>query len=191
MKRITNNDSFRHILGQAIIYGLVLGILLEIINILDYVFGYKEQLQVVNNIKYLLRILGLLLCIIRFRKKIGGYISFETTFVFSLFTFAFAMFAYDTMVCITFNLYPNLLHSKIALMQETLLNAGVSGRLVELCANYALWEKNPYYVMLSFIIWVLFVGPVLSFIFALMMYKDKNQKDKDSLSVLPLDFNRL
>jgi hypothetical protein len=93
-------------------------------------------------------------------------------FGFSLFTFAIAMLTYDTMVCITFNLYPGLLHSKIEMMKEILQNAGVSGRLVELCANYALWEKNPYYVISSFIVWVLFVGPVLSFIFALMMQKN-------------------
>jgi hypothetical protein len=75
------------------------------------------------------------------------------------------------MVCITFNLYPELLHNKIALMKETLLGAGVSGRLVELSASYAMWAKNPYYVVLSFLVWVLLVGPVLSFVFALMVQK--------------------
>jgi hypothetical protein len=142
-------------------------------NILDYTLGFREQSQVINNMKYLLRILGLLLCIMVFRRKAGGYISFETAFIFSLFTFVFAMFTYDAMVCITFNLYPELLHNKIKMMKETLSDAGVSSRLIELSANYALWEKNPYYVIFSFLIWVLFVGPVLSFIFALMMYKDK------------------
>jgi hypothetical protein len=174
MKSIADNYSLWNIFRQTIIYGLILGVSLETMNILDYAFGFKEQSQVINNIKYLLRILGLLLCIIVFRKKNGGYISFEIAFIFSLFTFVFAMFTYDTMVCITFNLYPELLHSKIRMMKETLLDAGVSSRLVELSANYALWEKNPYYVIFSFAIWVLFVGPVLSFIFALMMYKDKD-----------------
>jgi hypothetical protein len=173
MKKIADNYLFRGIFRQTIIYGLILGIVLETINILDYTLGFREQSQVINNIKYLLRILGLLLCITVFRKKIGGYISFEMTFIFSLFTFVFAMFTYNTMVCITFNLYPELLHTKIGMMKETLLNAGVSSRLVELSANYALWEKNPYYVILSFAVWVLFVGPILSFIFALMMHKDK------------------
>jgi hypothetical protein len=167
--------SFRSVLKQTVIYGLVLGIILEIINILDYTIGFQEQSQVTNNIKYLLRILGLLTCLIFFRRKIGGYISFETTFVFSLFTFVFAMFTYDAMVCITFNIYPELLHNKIEIMKETLQNAGISIRLVELSTNSALWEKNPYYVIFSFVVWVLFVGPVLSFIFALMM--QKNQTD--------------
>ncbi|MDR0725986.1 MAG: DUF4199 family protein, partial [Prevotellaceae bacterium] len=160
--------SFRRVLKQALIYGLILGVFLKTINILDYTIGFHEQSQVINNLKYLFRILGLLTCVVIFRKKSGGDVSFETTFVFSLFTFVIAMFMYDTMVCITFNLYPELLLNKIEMMKETLQNAGVSGRLVELCANYALWEKNPYYVMFSFVVWVLFVGPALSFIFALM-----------------------
>ncbi|MDR2027709.1 MAG: DUF4199 domain-containing protein [Prevotellaceae bacterium] len=164
---------FRDIFRQAIIYGLILGIFLETINILDYTFGFREQSQVVNNIKYLFRILGLPVCIIVFRKKTGGYISFETAFTFSLFTFAFAMLTYDTAVCITFNLYPELLQNKIEMMKTILSDAGISNRLIELSADSALWEKNPYYVILSFVVWVLFVGPVLSFIFALMTYKDK------------------
>jgi hypothetical protein len=162
--------SFRRVLKQAVIYGLILGVFLETVNILDYTIGFHEQSQVTNNLKYLFRILGLLSCVVVFRKKTGGYLSFENAFVFSLFTFVTAMFIYDAMVCITFNLYPELLHAKIAVMKETLQDAGVSNRLVELCANYALWEKNPYYVIFSFVVWVLFVGPALSFIFALMMH---------------------
>jgi hypothetical protein len=173
MKSIIDNYSFGRIFRQALVYGFVLGVSLEIMNILDYALGFEEQSQVINNIKYLCRILGLLGCISIFRKKIGGYISFETTFVFSLFTFVFAMLAYDTMVCITFNLYPALLHNKIEMMKKTLSHVGISDRLVELSATYALWEKNPYYIILSFVIWVLFVGPVLSFIFALMMHREK------------------
>jgi hypothetical protein len=143
-------------------------------NIIDYTIGFHEQSQVVNNVKYLFRIVGLLFCVALFRKTIGGYISFEKAFVFSLFTFVYAMFIYDAMVCIMFNLYPELLHNKIAIMKATLQRAGVSVRLVELSANHALWEKNPYYVIFSFVVWVLFVGPVLSFIFALMMQKNKS-----------------
>ena len=169
--------SFRRILRQAVICGLILGVFLEIINILDYTIGFQEQSQVTNNLKYLLRIFGLLTCVIVFRKKIGGYISFETAFVFRLFTFVIAMFAYDTMVCITFNLYPELLHNKIEMMKETLQNAGVSNRLIELCTNCASWEKNPYYVIFSFIVWVLFVGPALSFIFALMTTRELRTKN--------------
>ncbi|MDR1129691.1 MAG: DUF4199 domain-containing protein [Prevotellaceae bacterium] len=165
--------SFRRIFKQSIVYGVALGSFLEIMNILDYTLGFQEQSQVVNNAKYMIRIFGLLLCIIIFRKRSGGYISFEEAFVFSLFTFVFAMFTCDTMVCITFNLYPELLHGKIEAMKEALMNAGVSRRLVKLSANYALWEKNPYYVILSFVIWTLFAGPILSFIFALMMQKNK------------------
>jgi hypothetical protein len=172
MKEVTDY-SFSHIFRRAIIYGLALGIFLEMMNIVDYTLGFQEQSQIVNNIKYMIRIVGLLLCVAVFRKRAGGYISFENAFVFSLFTFVFAMFTCNTMVCVTFNLYPELLQNKIMLMKETLTDAGVSDRLVELSANYALWEKNPYYVILSFIIWVLFVGPVLSFIFALMMQKNK------------------
>jgi hypothetical protein len=171
MKEMTGY-AFWRIFRQAIIYGLALGVFLEIMNILDYTVGFQEQSQVVNNIKYLLRILGLLICIIIFRKRNGGYMYFEIVFIFSLFTFVFAMLTCDIMVCITFNIYPELLHSKIAVMKETLQNAGVSNRLVELSANYALLEKNPYYVIFSFLIWVLFVGPIISFIFALMMKKE-------------------
>lgn len=165
--------SFRRIFKQSIVYGVALGGFLEMMNILDHTLGFQEQSQVVNNIKYMIRILGLLSCVTIFRKWTGGYISFEKAFVFCLFTFVFAMFTCDSMVCITFNLYPELLHNKIAAMKETLTNAGVSNRLVELSANCALWEKNPYYVIFSFVIWTLFVGPVLSFIFALMMQKNK------------------
>jgi hypothetical protein len=165
--------SFRRILGHVVIYGLVLGFFLEAINIIDYTVGFREQSQVINSIKYLLRILGLLACVVVFRKKNGGDIPFEMAFVFSLFTFTVAMFTYDTMVCLTFNLYPELLHNKVEMMKEILQNSGVSSRLVELCSNYALWEKKPYYVIFSFVVWVLFVGPVLSFIFALMMQKNK------------------
>jgi hypothetical protein len=164
--------SFWRIFKQSVIYGLALGIFLEMMNILDYTVGFQEQSHLINNIKYLLRIFGLLACIIIFRKRNGGYMFFETAFVFSLFTFVFAMFVYDTMVCITFNIYPELLHNKIAIMKETLQNAGVSNRLVELSANYALWEKNPYYVIFSFVIWVLLVAPVISFIFALMTKRE-------------------
>ncbi|MDR2382787.1 MAG: DUF4199 domain-containing protein [Prevotellaceae bacterium] len=166
--------SFRRVLKQAVVYGLILGAFLKTVNILDYTIGFHEQSQVINNIKYLLRILGLLTCVVVFRKKNGGYISFETAFAFSLFTFVIAMLTYDTMVCVTFNLYPELLHNKIDVMKETLQNAGVSARLVERCANYALWEKNPYYVIFSFVVWVLFVGPILSFIFALMSLSNKS-----------------
>jgi hypothetical protein len=182
MKKITGY-SFRRVLKQSIVYGLILGIFLEMLNILDYTVGFQEQSQVVNNIKYLIRILGLMICVIIFRKRAGIKISFEKAFIFSLFTFAFAMFICDTMVCTTFNLYPELLHNKIEIMKKTLLDAGVSGRLVELSANYALWKKNPYYVILSFLVWVLLVGPVLSFVFALMVQKKqktlnpKNPKD--------------
>jgi hypothetical protein len=165
--------SFRRIFKRTMIYGLVLGAFLEIMNILDYTIGFHEQSQITNNIKYLLRIFGLLSCVIIFRKKIGGYISFEIAFVFSVFTFICAMFTYDAMVCITFNIYPELLHSKIEMIKEALQNAGVSKRLTELSANHSLWEKNPYYVIFSFIVWVMFVGPALSFIFALMMQRNK------------------
>jgi hypothetical protein len=165
--------SFSRIFRQTMIYGAFLGVLLEMMNILDYAIGFHEQSQITNNIKYLCRIFGLLYCLIIFRKKIGGYISFEIAFVFCLFTFIFAMFTYDTMICITFNLYPELLLNKIEVMKEALQNAGVSGRLVELSANHSLWEKNPFYVIFSFIVWVMFVGPILSFIFALMMQKYK------------------
>jgi hypothetical protein len=164
--------SLRSIFRQTVIYGLVLGVFLEIMNILDYTIGFHEQSQITNNIKYLLRIFGLLSCVIIFRKKAGGYISFEIAFVFSLFTFIFAMFTYDAMVCVTFNIYPELLHNKIEVMREALQNAGVSKRLIELSANHSLWAKNPYYVIFSFIVWVIFVGPVLSFIFALMMQRN-------------------
>jgi hypothetical protein len=174
MKEMTGY-SFRRIFKQSLIYGLTLGICLEIMNILDYTIGFQEQSQVVNNIKYLLRIFGLLICIIIFRKRAGGYIFFEIAFIFSLFTFVFAMFAYDAMVCLTFNIYPELLHKKIEMMKTTLQDAGVSERLIELSANYALWEKNPYYVIFSFMVWVLFVGPVISFIFALMMQKNASE----------------
>jgi hypothetical protein len=166
--------SFRRVFKQTMIYGLVFGVFLEMMNILDYTIGFHEQSQITNNIKYLFRIFGLLACIIVFRKKIGGYISFEMTFVFSLFTFIFAMFTYDAMVCITFNLYPELLLNKVEVIKEALQHAGISTRLVELCANHALWEKNPYYVIFSFVVWVVFVGPVLSFILALMMQKDRS-----------------
>ncbi|MDR2287154.1 MAG: DUF4199 domain-containing protein [Prevotellaceae bacterium] len=172
MKEMTGY-SFGRIFKQSLVYGLALGICLEIMNILDYTVGFQEQSQVVNNIKYLLRIFGLLICIIIFRKRAGGYIFFEIAFIFSLFTFVFAMFVYDTMVCFTFNIYPELLQNKIEMMKTTLQNAGISERIIELSANYALWEKNPYYVIFSFAIWVLFVGPVISFIFALMMQKNK------------------
>jgi hypothetical protein len=172
MKGMTDY-TFRYIFKQAIIYGLILGGFLEIMNILDYTVGFYEQSQITNNIKYLFRIFGLLTCVIIFRRKIGGYISFEVAFMFCLFTFVFAMFAYDTMICITFNIYPELLLNKIEVIKEALQKAGVSSRLVELSANHALWEKNPYYVIFSFIVWVLFVGPLLSFIFALMMQKNK------------------
>jgi hypothetical protein len=167
------NYSFRRIFKETVIYGLILGAFLEMMNIIDYTIGFHEQSQVTNNFKYLFRIFGLLSCVVIFRKKIGGYISFEIAFVFSLFTFIFAMFTYDTMVCITFNLYPELLRNKIEVIKEALQDSGVSSRLVELCANHALWEKNPYYVIFSFIVWVMFVGPVLSFIFALMMQKNR------------------
>jgi hypothetical protein len=180
MKEISGY-SFRRILKQSVVYGLALGIFLEMMNILDYTAGFREQSQLVNSIKYLLRILGLLMCVIIFRKRAGGYMYFEIAFIFSLFTFIFAMLAYDTMVCITFNIYPELLHNKIKIMKETLENAGISSRLVEFGTNYALWEKNPYYVIFSFLIWVLFVGPVLAFIFALMMQKNKTSgKDVQS-----------
>jgi hypothetical protein len=172
MKEIAG-DSFKCVFRQTVIYGLVFGFFLEAINILDYLVGFQEQSQIVNNIKYLLRILGLLVCVIIFRRRVGGYISFEIAFVFTLFTFVFAMLTYDTMVCITFNLYPELLHNKIEMMKETLQKAGGSTRLVELSATYALREKNPYYVIFSFIVWVVFVGPVLSFIFAIMMQKNR------------------
>jgi hypothetical protein len=172
MKAVTD-DSFSRIFRQSMIYGFVLGVLLEMMNIADYTIGFQEQSQIVNNIKYMIRIFGLLSCVTVFRKRTGGYISFEKAFVFSLFTFVFAMFTCNTMVCVTFNIYPELLQNKITMMKTALVEAGVSDRLVELSANYALWEKNPYYVILSFVIWVLFVGPVLSFIFALMMQKGK------------------
>jgi hypothetical protein len=142
-------------------------------NVLDYTVGFHEQNRIINNLKYLLRILGLLTCVVMFRKKIGGYISFEMVFVFSMFAFVFAMFICDTMVCITFNIYPELLHNKIEIMRTTLLNAGISNRLVEISASSSLWVTNPYYVIFSFLVWVLFVGPVLSFVFALMMQKYK------------------
>jgi hypothetical protein len=165
--------SFRRIFRQSVVYGLVLGVFLEMMNIVDYTIGFQEQSQIVNNIKYMIRIFGLLSCVMIFRKRTGGYIPFEKAFVFSLSTFVFAMFTCNTMVCATFNIYPELLQNKITMMKASLLEAGVSDRLVELSANYAMWEKNPYYVILSFVIWVLFVGPVLSFIFALMMQKRK------------------
>ncbi|MDR1594926.1 MAG: DUF4199 family protein [Prevotellaceae bacterium] len=171
MKEITDY-SFKRIFKQSIIYGLALGFFLEMVNILDYTVGFQEQSQIVNNIKYLLRILGLLICIIIFRKKSNGYLLFETAFIFSLFTFVFAIFTCDTMVCITFNIYPELLHNKIEIMKTTLQNAGTYSRLIELSANYTILEKNPYYVIFSFLIWVLFVGPLISFIFALMMKKE-------------------
>jgi hypothetical protein len=172
MREVTDY-SFRRIFRQSVVYGLALGIFLEMMNIVDYTIGFQEQSQIVNNIKYMVRIFGLLSCVTFFRKRTGGYIPFEKAFVFSLSTFVFAMFICNTMVCLTFNIYPELLQNKITMMKTSLLEAGVSDRLVELSANYALWEKNPYYVILSFVIWALFVGPVLSFIFALMMQKRK------------------
>jgi hypothetical protein len=170
MKAITKY-SFRHVYKQAVIYGLALGIIMEIMNIPDYFVYFHEQYYIISNIKYLLRIFGLLICVIIFRKNNGRYISFEKAFVFSLFTFVFAMFICDTIVCILFNLYPELLQNKILMMREILINAGASDRIIELSANYALWAKNPYYVIFSFIIWALFVGPVISFIIALMTKK--------------------
>ncbi|MDR1170088.1 MAG: DUF4199 domain-containing protein [Prevotellaceae bacterium] len=172
MKKIAGY-SFKCIFKQTVIYGMILGVFMEIMNILDYTVGFYEHSQIINNIKYLLRIFGLLTCVIIFRKKIGGYISFDIAFIFCLFTFVFAMLTYDTIICITFNIYPELLHNKISVMREALQNAGISGRVVELSADNALWGKNPYYVIFSFIVWVLFVGPVLSFIFALMVQKNK------------------
>jgi hypothetical protein len=136
--------SFHDVFKQTVVYGLIFGIFLEIMNIPEYIVGFHGQYYIVNNIKYLLRIFGLLICVIIFRKKNGGYISFEKVFVFSLFTFIFAMFTCDTMVCITFNLYPELLFNKILIMKETLTNMGASSHLIEVSTNYALWEKNPY-----------------------------------------------
>ncbi|MDR0385482.1 MAG: DUF4199 domain-containing protein [Prevotellaceae bacterium] len=172
MKKIAG-CSFQFIFRQATVYGLSLGVFLVIMNILDYTVGFHEQSQITNNVKYLFRIFGLLVCAVIFRKRIGGCISFEDAFVFCLFTFVFAMFIYDTTVCIMFNIWPELLHNKIEVVKAALRNAGFSGRVIELSANHALWEKNPYYVIFSFLVWVLFVGPVLSFIFALMMQNNK------------------
>jgi hypothetical protein len=172
----TANYSFRETFIKSVIYGFLLGSFFVMMNALDFIAGFCEKNQIVNNFKYLFRILGLLACVIIFRKKGGGYISFEMAFVFSLFTFVFAMLACDTVICITYNIYPELLYAKIETMRETLLGAGVSKRLIEISANSALWLKNPYYVIFSFLTWALFVGPLISFIFALMMQKIVNRE---------------
>jgi hypothetical protein len=164
--------SFRKIFIKAIIYGLLLGAFFVMMNALDYIFGFCEKNRIVNNFKYLFRILGLWSCVIIFRKKGGGYISFEMAFVFSLFTFVFAMLTCDTIVCITYNIYPELLYAKIETMRETLSDAGISKRLIEISADSTLWLKNPYYVIFSFLTWALFVGPFISFIFALMTIRN-------------------
>lgn len=177
-----SNSSFKGIFKKSICYGLIFGTIILLINVLDYFMGFHEQNHLFNNIKYLIRILGLLVCVLIFRKHYGQYISFDTIFSFSLLTFVFAMVFYDAVTCVIYNIFPDALYNKIDSVRERLLTSGASLDLVEKSINSTLWVKNPYYIIVTFLIWVLFVGPLVSLVCAIMLQRKPPKSDHGELS---------
>lgn len=158
------------ILKWAIIFGGSFGIILLLSGIIDHTIGYYDKSGVISGLNYCFRIVGLLICMVWYRNKVlHKNINFNQAFLFGFFTFFFAMFIVSTTFWIVFNYYPELLIQKLNFIKARLISHGFTEEQIEKNITSALWNKNPYYVTMSFLFWTMFVGPFVSLVAAILL----------------------
>lgn len=158
------------IVKWAFVFGGSFGVILLLGGIADYTIGYHGESDLLSSLNYCFRIVGLIICLIIYRNSVlHKNITFNQAFWFGFFTFFFAMLIVDACICVVFNYYPELLAAKVEIIKARLVSFGVSEEQIQSDIVSALWIKNPFYVALSFMIWVTFIGPFVSLISAVLL----------------------
>lgn len=171
----TRKVNYRKTINWALIYGGTLGCVLMALSVFNYTSETLKNDQTLFLLNYLIRIFGLIFCMSSYsRTVLKRRMNFEQGFFFGIFTFLIAMIIVELVVCAYFNLYPELILRKIAVVRQHLIKIGVDQATIEKYTKSLLQIKNPLLTFLTFSVWTLFIGPFISLCAStVLMYKER------------------
>jgi hypothetical protein len=152
-------------LQSATVNGLLIGLALIILSLLDWTLGYYGQNTAFSILSYVVWIGGLTWSALAYRKQIGGYISYGQAFGYSMtvavvYAIVAAIFSLLLMQVID----PNYMETVLAMTEETLLESGLSQSQVDALIEVSSKFMHPAITIISSLFITMLLSAIISLI---------------------------
>jgi hypothetical protein len=162
------------LLEYSVVYGLILGLIIVLYQIMLYFFGLLNN-NILEPVIFFLVVIGTMLAVRHYRDSVnGGLLNFAKSYQIGFFTCVItgiikAIYTYFQVKYLS----PNLADEALTLAQESLLNRGYTDEQVELGSTIL---KNHIHLIVSIsdFIRICFWGALLSLVIASIMKRDEN-----------------
>ena len=157
---------------SAAIHGLLIGLALIILSLLDWELGFYGQNTAFSLLTYVVIIAGLVWSVMVYRKQIGGYISYGQAFGYSITVAAtYAILSAVFTLLLTRVIDPNYMETVLAFTEETLLNAGMSQAQVDMAMEMSSSFSHPAITFVSSVFVSLFISAIIALVTSAIVKK--------------------
>ena len=159
-------------LQSAAIHGLLTGLALIILSLLDWSLGFYGQNTPFSLLTYVVMIAGLVCSVIAYRKQTGGYISYGQAFGYSITVAAvYAVLTAVFTLLLTRVIDPNYMETVLAFAEEKLLNTGISQAQVDMVMEMSSSLSHPAITFVSSVFGTLFISAIIALITSAIVKK--------------------
>jgi len=162
---------------NAVNYGVILGIVLIIADLLFYMFDVSRD-SIFRYLNFALIIAGLIIGILNYRNNInGGYITYGQSLVSGVLIGLFASVIVSIYTIIFFKFIdPCMIDELLKKAEESILerNPNMTDDQVEIAMSYTRKFMNPYIMAITGILWSTFMSFIASLIISIFTKKKDN-----------------
>jgi hypothetical protein len=138
------------LIQSASVHGLLIGLALVILSLIDWAFGFYGQNVGLSLLHYVIIIGGLLWCGFAYRKQCGGYASFGGVFIYSLMVAIFYAFIASVFsVLLTQVIAPDYVERLMAITEDKYYELGLSSQQIDKMIDFSSQLMQPMILFLS------------------------------------------
>jgi hypothetical protein len=161
---------------NATIHGLLIGLGLIVLLLVDWLLGFYGQNFAFGLLTYAVIIGGLLWSGFSYRKELGGYISYGQAFTFGLVVFVcFALLVAIFQLLLVYVIDPNYTKAVYVIAEQKMLDMGVPSEKIDVAMGMASKFQHPSITFLIKFCDTIFISAIISLITsAIIKKKDPN-----------------
>jgi hypothetical protein len=162
-------------LEHSLVYGLIIGLVIVLYQIVLYIFGMLNN-NALGNVIFFLLVIGIFFSVKHYRDHVnGGFLNFGKAFQTGFLTCVFlgvigAVYNYFQYKYLS----PHLINDLLTMAQESLLNKGYPEGQVELQSTILEKYMTPLVLSIAYFFRLGFWGAVLSLVIAAIIKRDEN-----------------
>lgn len=172
----TSTSNTPSMVKYAATYGLILGLAIVLLNVIDYVGGFYGQSRLLSVLNYVIMIGGVTLFTTLYRNKaLGGYITYGNAVGFGILLCIFATVISGVFQFILNLVDPSYIAKQMEIMADQLYQTGLySDQMIEQMLQTTRFLKNPLFILLGAVLAGALAGTIISLITSIFIQKKKS-----------------